>query len=127
MVTGYLMWHACMSFTMKALADAALRLHWNDIMIMLYEVMLWFSYGYVMVMLWLLLWLLHQPGKRLCHGCCFSQERINVSALLIAPQISFQPCSFCLAYPGFSKQCKQYEQKTTGLTNRMSNTEVFFN
>ena len=68
---------------------------------------LWLCYGCLMVMLWLLLWLLHQPGERLCFGCCASQERINVSALPIAPRVSFQPLSSCLAYPGFSKRCEQ--------------------
>ena len=44
-----------MNFTMKALAAAALRLHWRNIMIMLYKVMLWLQYSYAMIMLWLLL------------------------------------------------------------------------
>ena len=35
-----------MSFTMKALAVAALGLHWGNIMVMLYEVILWLCYGY---------------------------------------------------------------------------------
>ena len=50
MVTGYLVWFACMSFTMKALDTAALGLHWSNIMVMLHEVMfwlLWLCYGYV--------------------------------------------------------------------------------
>ena len=54
------------------------------------------------VLLWLLLWLLCQPeeNKHVCrsHG---------VSRLLPA----FQPLSSCLAYPGFSEQCPQYEQQ----------------
>ena len=33
---------------MKALAAAALVLHWSDIIVTLYEVMLWLRYGYVM-------------------------------------------------------------------------------
>ena len=33
---------------MKPLAAAALGLHWSDVMVMLYEVMLWLPYGYVM-------------------------------------------------------------------------------
>ena len=66
---------------MKALAAAALGLHWSDIMIMLYEVMLWLHYCYIMVKLWLLLWLLHQPGARLHYVCHASQERIHVSAV----------------------------------------------
>ena len=71
-----------MSFTLKALAAAAaFGLDWRNIMIMLYEVMLWFCYGYTMVLLWLLLQLLHQPGERLCYGCRASQERINMSAV----------------------------------------------
>ena len=80
-------------------------------MIMLYdEIMLWLCYGSIMVMLWLLLPLLHQPGERLCYGCRVSQERINVSAVPMAPQVSFQPLSWRLAYPEFSKQCGQYKQ-----------------
>jgi len=76
---------------MKALATAALGLHWSDIMVMLYEVMLWLSYDSFMVLLWLLLQLLHQPGQRLCCGCHASQERINVSAVAMAPR--FLPAS----------------------------------
>ena len=45
---------------MKALAAAALGLHWGSVMLMLYEVLLWVCYGYIMVMLWLLPQLLHQ-------------------------------------------------------------------
>ena len=58
-----------MSFTMKALAAAKLRLHWSNIMIML----------------WLLLLLLCQSGKRLYYGCHATQERINVSEVSMAP------------------------------------------
>ena len=36
----------CMSFTMKALDAAASGLHWNDILVMLYEVLFWLHYGY---------------------------------------------------------------------------------
>ena len=61
-----------------------------------------------MVMLWLLLQLLHQPGERLCYGCHASQERRNASALPMVPRVSFQLLSSRLAYPGFSKQCKEY-------------------
>ena len=46
-----------------------------------------------------------------CYGCCTSQERINVSAVPMAPWIFFQPLSLHLAYPGFSKQCEQHEQR----------------
>ena len=83
-----LCWHACLSFTMKALAAAALGLHWSNIM----------------VMLWLLLWLLCQPGEGLCYGCGASRERINIPAVPMAPQVSFQALSSCLAYLGFSEQ-----------------------
>ena len=87
-VTGYCEWYAYMSFTMEALAAAALRL----------------CYGSIMVMLWLLLWLLCQPGEGLCYGCGASQERINIPAVPMAPQVSFQALSSYLAYPGFSEQ-----------------------
>ena len=63
-----------MSFTMKALAAAALGLHWSSLMIMLYRVMLWLCYGYVMSTAMAaastrreaLLWLLCQPGEKKC-------------------------------------------------------------
>ena len=84
-------WYTCMSFTMKALAAASLGLHWRGIMFMLYEVMLCLRYGYVMVTLWLLLQLLHQPGERLCYDCHASQQRINVSVVPTAPCVFFQP------------------------------------
>ena len=51
---------------MKALAAAALGLHWSNIMVMVREVMLWLYYGCAMVILWLLLWLLCQPGENKC-------------------------------------------------------------
>ena len=59
--------------------------------------------------------LLPQPGQRLCHGCRASQERINESAVSRVPQVSFQPLSSHLAYPGFSKQC---------ITNRMKSNSA---
>ena len=40
--------------------------------------------------------------------CCTSQERINMLAVPMAPRIFFQLLSSRLAYPGFSKQCKEY-------------------
>ena len=102
---------ACMSFTMKALAAAALGLHWSDIMVTLHEVMLWQPYGYIMVMLRLQLQLPCQPGERLSCGCCASQERINMSAVPTVPQVFFQPLSSWLAYSGFSRQWKRCEQQ----------------
>ena len=92
-----------MSFTMKALAAAALGLHWSDLC---YKRL---CYGSVTVVLWLLPQLLHQAGERLCSGCHASQERIHVSAVPVAPQDSFQPLSLHLAHPGFSEQCGQHE------------------
>ena len=41
--------YSYISFTMKALAATVLGLHWRDIMIMLYDIMLWLHYGYVIV------------------------------------------------------------------------------
>ena len=48
----------------------------------------WLNYSYIMAMLWLLVWL----------------ERINVSVIPMAPQVSFQPLSLNLAYPEFNNQ-----------------------
>ena len=87
-VTRYSLGHglldavACMSLARKALAAAALLLHRSGIIVKRYMKL---CYGYVMVMLWLLLLLLCQPGERLCYGCHASQERINVSAVPTAP------------------------------------------
>ena len=79
---------------------------------------------------WILLPLLRQPGENtvtaavsvrrevvwgyvvLCYVCCYnrcgSQERINMSAV---PKASCSNLSSGLAYPGFSKQCRQCEQQ----------------
>ena len=114
LVTSCFVQYACKSSTMKALAAMALGLHWSGIMVMLYE-----------VMLWLLLWLLHQPWERLYYGCRASQERIKVSAVLRAPRVSFEPLSSHLAYPGFSGQCGQCGQhKSISVTNRISDTST---
>ena len=59
---------------MKALAAAASALQLSGIMLMLYEVMLW---------------LLRQPGERLCYGRHDSQERINMYAVPVVPGIFF--------------------------------------
>ena len=63
----------CTSFSMKALAAAALELHWSDITALLYEVVSWlcYSYGYIMVVAMAavlarreaVLWPLCQSGK----------------------------------------------------------------
>ena len=69
--------------------------------------------------------------REYCYGCCViqkrdcallgyamaaataavSQERINVSAVPMAPQVFFQPLGSHLAYPGFSEQCRQCKQQ----------------
>ena len=83
---------------MKALAAAALGLQWSNIMVMVYEVMLWLYYSCVTVMLRLLLRLLCQLGERLCYGCCASQGRINVPAAPTVPRVLSQPLSSHLAH-----------------------------
>ena len=73
---------------------------------------------------WVLLWVLRQPGEnmlwllcesgdrlcfvRLCYGCCISHERINLSVISMAPQV-FQTLSLHLVYHGFNKQCAQWD------------------
>ena len=64
-----------------------------------------------MVILWLLLRLLHQPGERLCYDCHASQERINVSEVAKAPCVFFQPLNLSLSYSGFIEQCAQCGQQ----------------
>ena len=117
MLTGYSVRYTCISVTMKALAAAASELHWSNIMVILYEIMLWPCYGHLMVMLWLLC----QPGKRLCYGCCASQEKIKVPVFPMAPRVFFQPLSSSLAYPGFSNSVNS---KTIGIADRISQTDT---
>ena len=88
-----------------------LLLHWGYIGAASWLCYIGLCYGYVMVMLCLLLWLLHQPGERLYYGCCASQERRNVSVVPSAPPIFFQTLSLRLVYPGFSKQCEQEDNQ----------------
>lgn len=95
----------------KAWAAAALGLHWSDTMVMFYEVLLRLHYGYILAIFWPLLGLQHQHGERVCYGCRGSQERINLSAIPSAPRVFFQPLISHLAYPGFSNQCRQCEQR----------------
>ena len=88
---------------MKALAVAALGLHWGNIMVMLYEVILWLCYGYVVAAATAavserresVLWPLFQPG---------GNKGINMSAVPMALRVSFQPLSSQVAYHRFSKQ-----------------------
>lgn len=84
-------------------------------------VMLWLCHGYIVVMLWPLLWLLRPLEERLYYGCQASQERIDVSAVPVAPHISLQPLSSHLAYHGFSEQYSETYSETIGITNRISN------
>ena len=44
-------------------------------------------------------------------GCCISHEKINMSALPMAFQASFQPFSLHLAYPGLGEQRRCCEQR----------------
>ena len=56
------------------------------------------------------------------NSCCANQERINVSAVPMAPQVSFQPLSSSLAYPGFKKGANSVNNKRHGIVNRISDT-----
>ena len=118
-VTRYLLGHEVLAWSRGVLCSMPVRsslgkpwLLWHrgyiGVASWLYEVTSWLLYGSVMVMLWLLLLLL-QPGERLYYDCHASQERMNLSAIPMAPWVSFQPVSSHLAYPGFSKQCKHQD------------------
>ena len=106
LVAGYFVQLASMGTVWESFA-AALGLHWGSIMVMFCEVMLWLCYGYVMAVATAA----ESAGERLCYGRHASQERINLSAVPTAPRVFFQPLSSSLAYPGFSKQCGQWEQQ----------------
>ena len=94
---GYFVQSTCMSFTMKALAAAALGLNWSNSMVMLYEVTLWLCYGYVMSIMTAasarreaVLWLPCQLGENKC--VCSSD---GFSSIL--PASLLKPCLFCSA------------------------------
>ena len=70
-----------------------------------------------MAMLWLLLQLLCQLGERLCYGCHASQERMNMSAVPMAPCVFFQP----LSLPTLGS-VNSVNSKTIGIMNGISNT-----
>ena len=116
LVMSYFAWYACISFPMKALAAAALGLHWRNIIIMLY---MRICYGYIMVMLWLLL------------RCCFSQEWGCVIAALPARRewtylqllwLLTSPSNFlALTLPTLGL-ANSVNSKTIGAVNRINNT-----
>lgn len=127
--------YACVSFTVKALAVAALGLHWS-------HSMFYVTWGYILAVLWLhygyivaaatalvsarmetVLWLPCHPGENehVCSSCC------SLSLLAASRPVP--------AYPGFSKQCTQCEQQDSwchkcdqqcsGIVSRMrSNTMI---
>ena len=104
LVTGYFVQCTCTSFSMKALAAAALELHWSDITAVLYEVVSWlcYSYGYVMIVAMAavlarreaVLWPLCQTGNN------------KLFALPMTLWLFFQPLSSCFTYPEFKTDTK---------------------
>ena len=104
---------------MKALATAALGLHWSNTTVMLSEVMLWPCHCYLTVMLWLLLQLLHQPAERPCYGCCASQERISVSAVPMAFESFSSLSAHALPTLSLGTSANSVNRKTIGAVNRM--------
>ena len=69
--------------------------------------LLWLCFGYVVAAATAAA----SVRRELCYGSHVSQERINVSAVPMVPQVSFQPLSWHLAYPEFSEQCGQRKQR----------------
>ena len=92
--------NACRSFTVKALAAAALELHWSTRLCL-------GCYGYVMAVATAaasarreaVFQLPCQPGEN------------NLSAVPVAPCVFFLPLSSHFAYAGFNEQCRQCEQQ----------------
>ena len=76
----------------------------------------------------ILWWQLCPPGELcyvgLCYGCSVNQERMNVSAVPVAPWVSFQPLARlipCLPWVQRTVRTVRYSE-TTGARNRMKNT-----
>ena len=118
LVTSCCVRSGCMSFPMKALAAAALGLHWSDTVAMLHEVMSWLRHCYITVMLRLLLQLLHQPAERPCYSCCASQERINVSAVPMASESFSSLWASALPTLSLGTSADNVNRKTAGSVNR---------
>ena len=57
-------------------------------------------------------------------GCCISHEKINMSALPMAFQASFQPFSLHLAYPGSTNREDSVNSKMIGCVSWISNTSL---
>ena len=103
---------------------STLRLHWNDIMVVLHKVMFWLCYDYIIVMLWLLLQQLYQLGERLCYGCHASQEGRSVCAVpmaLLSLLLAFK-LTPCLPWVQWTVRYSE----TIGTVNGISNTTVCF-
>ena len=114
-------WWAYAGFNMKALAAAALGIHWRNVMVMLHEVMLWLCYGFIMVMLWLLLWLRRQPAERLRYGYCARQEskpvcRSHGSSSLLPASVGALPTL------GSANSANSVNREITGVRYKISNT-----
>ena len=80
-----------------------LLLHWGDIRATSWSCYVRLCCGYLVATLWLCYGCYYsccQPREKLCYGYCASQERINMSAVPIAPRVSF---------PGFSESCEQWD------------------
>ena len=60
--------------------------------------------------------------REYCYGCCVNQEKTNVSAAPMAPQVFFQSLSSLFAWV----QWNSVKNKTTGIINKVSNTSPIF-
>ena len=103
---------------------SALRLHWNDIMVVLHEAMFWLCYDYIIVMLWLLLQRLYQLGERLCYGCHASQEGRSVCAVPMALWSLLLAFKLTPCLPWVQRAVRYSE--TIATVNGISNTTVCF-
>ena len=88
-----------------------LLLHWGNTGVATWLYYMRLCFGYIKVMLWLLLRLPHQPGERLCYDCHANQERINLFEVAKALCIFFQPLNLSLSCSGFIEQCAQCGQQ----------------
>ena len=79
-------------------------------------------FGYIMVTLWLLLWLLHQQGERLCYSCHAIQERINVSAVPRLLKSSSRVLARTVPTLGSANSADSVNSETTGAVSRISDT-----
>ena len=100
--------------------------HWGSTMIMLYdEIMLRLCYGYVMVMLWLLLPLLHQPGETCVMAPMSAKRELTCLQFLWFLESPSSLLAGAWSTPSSANSVDSINSETVGPLSRVSKTVHF--